>query len=230
MAALYLIRHGQASFGEPEYDELSSKGRQQSVMLGQSWHNLPQPDKFYTGDLKRHKQTFDAFNTELGSSSDVFFLSELNEFDHIDILLTANPKWQTTQDIFKAFAHREDAKAALTDVFNQALSEWITDVYSPVYQENWHSFKTRCVSGLHKMVSQRTANEQHIFAFSSGGVIAATIQYLLSLSDEHTLQLMQQLRNTSVTKVLFSGDRISLDYYNNYRHLENVGASWSTYR
>ncbi len=32
MAAIYLIRHGQASFGSTDYDKLSDKGHKQSIM------------------------------------------------------------------------------------------------------------------------------------------------------------------------------------------------------
>ena len=35
MGTLYLVRHGQASFGADDYDQLSDLGRRQSVRLGQ---------------------------------------------------------------------------------------------------------------------------------------------------------------------------------------------------
>ena len=35
MGTLYLVRHGQASFGAEDYDQLSELGRRQSVRLGQ---------------------------------------------------------------------------------------------------------------------------------------------------------------------------------------------------
>jgi len=34
MAELYLIRHGQASFGAEDYDQLSSLGKTQCELLG----------------------------------------------------------------------------------------------------------------------------------------------------------------------------------------------------
>ena len=36
MATIYLIRHGQASFGKANYDELSDLGQQQATRLGQA--------------------------------------------------------------------------------------------------------------------------------------------------------------------------------------------------
>ena len=34
MTTIYLIRHGQASFGAANYDQLSNKGEQQATLLG----------------------------------------------------------------------------------------------------------------------------------------------------------------------------------------------------
>ena len=35
MSAVYLVRHGQASFGAADYDQLSALGEQQARVLGQ---------------------------------------------------------------------------------------------------------------------------------------------------------------------------------------------------
>ena len=45
MAAIYLIRHGQASFWKADYDQLSHKGTEQSELLGKYWQSLPSPEK-----------------------------------------------------------------------------------------------------------------------------------------------------------------------------------------
>ena len=37
MGQLYLVRHGQASFGADDYDQLSELGRRQAVQLGRYW-------------------------------------------------------------------------------------------------------------------------------------------------------------------------------------------------
>ena len=34
MTTIYLIRHGQASFGQQNYDQLSNKGERQAQLLG----------------------------------------------------------------------------------------------------------------------------------------------------------------------------------------------------
>ena len=37
MGTLYLVRHGQASFGAADYDNLSELGHRQAVRLGEYW-------------------------------------------------------------------------------------------------------------------------------------------------------------------------------------------------
>ena len=50
MSNLFLVRHGQASFLETNYDKLSSKGEAQSRMLGEYWvkHGVSF-DQFFPG-------------------------------------------------------------------------------------------------------------------------------------------------------------------------------------
>ncbi len=43
MGTLYLVRHGQASFGADDYDQLSARGMEQAERLGQYWRERDQP-------------------------------------------------------------------------------------------------------------------------------------------------------------------------------------------
>ena len=58
MGQLYLVRHGQASLGADDYDQLSALGAKQSQRLGEHWRAQGlQFDAVITGTLKRHAQT-----------------------------------------------------------------------------------------------------------------------------------------------------------------------------
>jgi broad specificity phosphatase PhoE len=58
MGTLYLVRHGQASFGAENYDELSELGHRQSVRLGEYFAQKGISfDRLIAGTLNRHKQT-----------------------------------------------------------------------------------------------------------------------------------------------------------------------------
>ena len=50
MTTIYLVRHGQASFGKSNYDELSENGEAQAKLLGQYFkHLFRQQTKFVVG-------------------------------------------------------------------------------------------------------------------------------------------------------------------------------------
>lgn len=40
MTTIYLVRHGQASFGKSNYDELSENGEAQATLLGQYFKQI----------------------------------------------------------------------------------------------------------------------------------------------------------------------------------------------
>ncbi|MGH6638721.1 MAG: phosphoglycerate mutase family protein, partial [Polaromonas sp.] len=59
MGTLYLVRHGQASFGAADYDVLSALGHQQSLRLGEYFKDKGLTfDAALTGTLNRQIQTF----------------------------------------------------------------------------------------------------------------------------------------------------------------------------
>ena len=59
MGTLYLVRHGQASFGADNYDQLSPLGWQQSRRLGQYFKERGyQFEAVITGTLQRHDETW----------------------------------------------------------------------------------------------------------------------------------------------------------------------------
>lgn len=245
MAAIYLIRHGQASFGSTDYDKLSEKGTKQSKMLGQHWRSTNVvPSKFYTGDLLRHGQTLNGFNKGYqGEETPMIIHSGFNEFDHLDILANYNEQWQNFATMSQDIKRLTDSNKSFQKEFSQALNRWISGDRDDDYKESWSQFKLRCIRALQDIIAQELKNNQNtssgsaegkkskdIFVFTSGGTISVIIQHILNLSDQHTLQINQQTRNTSVTKLLFSENMLSVDYLNNYSHLEQVGADWVTFR
>ena len=68
MGTLYLVRHGQASFGAADYDQLSELGQRQSVRLGEYLANKGVTlDAVLTGTLRRHQQTYAGIAQGAGS-------------------------------------------------------------------------------------------------------------------------------------------------------------------
>ena len=81
MGVLYLVRHGQASFGAADYDQLS-EWPHQCERLG-AWfssHGIVF-DAVLTGTLKRHRQSLEAIETGLARQHEALRWPGLNEYD-----------------------------------------------------------------------------------------------------------------------------------------------------
>src|SRR5215471_3539232 len=87
MGQIYLVRHGQASFGAADYDQLSELGVEQARVLGKWFAQCgTQFSRAITGNLKRHKQTAAACLSELDASPPVTAIGDFDEYDHDDVL------------------------------------------------------------------------------------------------------------------------------------------------
>src|SRR5690242_12482312 len=99
MGQLFLVRHGQASFGSANYDQLSELGTMQSRVLGEWFARCGQHfDRVVTGALQRHRQTADACMAALPSAewqADPGF----NEYDHHEITIRERPDFADPQAV-----------------------------------------------------------------------------------------------------------------------------------
>ena len=93
MGTLYLVRHGQASFGAADYDNLSELGHRQSVRLGEYWRERGMTfDAVITGTLKRHRQTWAGIAKGLGlEHDDALPWPGLNEYDSEAVISAIHP-------------------------------------------------------------------------------------------------------------------------------------------
>ena len=267
MTAIYLIRHGQASFAEQDYDKLSIKGIEQAKMLGMHWQalarhkeNFAESVQYYSGSLLRHEQTAEYFfNGLLMQSSKanhpqkgVITHAGFNELDHVDVLSRYNKNWQSFQAMCNEVSHTQSKntlKQALGEnrtsqsfrqEFALAMKRWVSGEFDD-YQESWSQFQQRCITSLQEVVTQSHAqvnahqslrgrsNNKDLVIFTSGGVIGVILGHILARTYQNTLQISQQLINSSVTKIIAKKDGFKLSYLNNYSHLEVAGQEWLSY-
>ena len=59
--------------------------------------------------------------------------------------------------------------------------------------------------------------------FTSGGTIATIVSQLLGLSGEHAYKFYEPIFNCSVTQLFYSGDKVSLSYFNDRSFLKVLG-------
>ena len=92
MGTLYLVRHGQASFGADDYDQLSALGRRQSVRLGEYLRGKGLTfDAVLTGTLRRHAQTWDGIAEGAALDLKPVLWPGLNEYDSHAVIAAVHP-------------------------------------------------------------------------------------------------------------------------------------------
>ncbi len=94
MGAIYLVRHGQASFGAENYDLLSPLGEEQSRFLGRWMRDTGQPlSQVVLGTATRHRQTAEHCLQVFGGDSGEWQVERgFDEFDHHEVLVRYRPE------------------------------------------------------------------------------------------------------------------------------------------
>ena len=229
MATIHLIRHGQASFGDDNYDQLSPTGWEQARVLGQWLAGRAHPDVVIGGDMQRHRETVEAIASGYRSDfPDMQVATGFNEFDHSAVVHRFRPEWADRERMQADLRAAEKPAKYFQQTFMQAVERWASGDHDREYPETWPQFKARVNQALDDLIEW--ANGGEVFVSTSGGPIAIIVQSLLGISDRKALGLNEVIANTSVTRVLYSGRRRSLAVFNNYSHLEAEGQDLVTFR
>lgn len=232
MGAVYLIRHGQASFGSANYDQLSATGRQQARYCGQYLAEKGMTvHHWFSGTLERQKDTARLALEAMGQE-DVSVTQDagFNEFDHARVLATMLPLLPEEDPAVSAFNRAEgDRRKLFQPVFEKAVNAWLEkDLWDGL--ESWSEFKVRVNQALERVITS-VGGGKNVAVVTSGGPVAAMLANVLNLHPQAALNLNWTIVNTSVTKLFFSGDRRSVGYFNNYSYLQKgADRSLITYR
>ena len=221
MGNLYLVRHGQASFGADDYDVLSPLGHQQAERLGAYFkHKGICFEAALHGTLKRQIQTFQGICQSAGQALQALPWPGLNEYDSHAVIATINPHPLEKPETPEAYrAHFR--------LLKDGLAQWMAGVVSPIGMPSYRDFVHGMTSALDHV---RQHHEGNVLLVSSGGPIATAVGHVLGCSAEATIELNLRIRNTSITEFAFTPKRHMLVTYNTLPHLDAAEhASWVTY-
>ena len=220
MAAIYLLRHGQASLGSDNYDQLSELGIKQSQALGSALKQRGiEFDSVYLGTMKRHKQTAEHCLEAMGQQISTRVVEGFDEYNHEEVIQRYRPDFADHSNLAQFIASQPQPRKAFQLVFESALTRWRSGQYDHEYSETWSQFQARCIDSLH-YVRHHSGNAKSIAVFSSGGPISMAAGDCLDLSDAHIAELSWSLVNCSITSFLFNDKKISLRYFNDFSHFE----------
>jgi len=212
---LLVIRHAQASFGADDYDRLSDLGHRQSELVGQALQQAGWvPDRVVTGTLRRHDETL----TSMGFSEAPERHAGFNEYDFHD-LLSVRFDGKVPDEV------RCDRKTHFRTL-RQTLLDWQAGGLEGA-RESWRDFVARV--GAARDHAKRPGAKR-VLAISSGGAIGQLVAMTLGAPPEAMIALNLQVKNTSMTRFIFSGEKVFLHEFNAVPHLAHADrAQFLTY-
>ncbi|NIH87679.1 histidine phosphatase family protein [Amycolatopsis granulosa] len=220
MGAIYLIRHGQASFGAADYDQLSGTGVEQGAVAGaELLRRKVRCTEGRTGSLARQRATADIVLDWLGSAALAKEDPRWNEYDHVDIV--ANHGGGVRQD--------PDDPRGYQEVLDTSLAAWVRAGDRGPCTETWPVFAGRVRAALADLAAVLGKGESAV-VFTSGGVIGTIAGHLLGDPEMGLLRLNRVTVNCGITKLVSGRSGVSLVSFNEHSHFEGRDARLLTYR
>ncbi len=217
MPVIYLIRHGQASFGKPDYDQLSENGWEQSRILGEAMQtqDLGVPLAI-CGSMRRHTETADATLTALGLPTQWRTDTGFNEYNHKEILALDWPLAEDHAAVTEWLSTQPHPRKVFQSRFEQAVRRWQRGEDN--YSESWPQFRERVLASTYSLGNSLSRGDSAL-VFTSGGAISVIIQHLMGLDDDALLTWNRTLINTSVTRLVVNAGTLRLVSVNEHLHL-----------
>jgi broad specificity phosphatase PhoE len=238
VSTLYVIRHAQASMFAADYDQLSERGREQARTLGRVMAARARDggsfDAVFCGPAKRHADTAELAREgfmELGLAWPTpVVLPGFDEHDGQKLVMTAlaslarasEPSVEAKQLLALA---AEAADASLDRprrskiwqlLFESVMRRWIRGELELDDVESFAAFDRRVRDAFAEL---RERGRGNVAVFTSVGPSAVVLAQVLGLPPERAFEQAWRLYNTAITRVIYSGDRMTLDGFNEVAHL-----------
>jgi broad specificity phosphatase PhoE len=227
VGSLFLIRHGQASYGEADYDRLSSSGQEQARALGRALAHA-RLDLVYAGPLRRQQQTI-AFATEAAAAAGTDLpaastLPELAEYPAFEMLQHLMPRLVAEDPKF-AQLQTAPTPRLLDEAFHTILGRWSRDEWFVDGVERVSDFVGRVRSGLDRII-RAAGSGARIACVTSAGPIGVAVGLTFGIPDHRMVRTSIVIRNASITELKFRSegfdwqpDQLSLVTFNLTAHL-----------
>lgn len=213
MTAVYLLRHGQASFGAADYDALSDVGRRQAVVLGgELARREVEVHAVWSGTLRRQLDTAEACLEAAGLAVPITKDERWNEYDHLGLVPAG-------QGDTREFQRQLDA----------AIEAWIAGGQAIGTSGTWLEFSGGVDAALREVLDTLPKGTAAL-VFTSAGVISAICAALLSMPPAGYLALNRTMANGAITKLVSGRSGTNLVSVNEHGHFEGPHRGLLTYR
>lgn len=239
MSTLYVIRHAQASMFAADYDRLSEHGREQArtlgrVMAARAADRRAPFDAVFCGPARRHLDTA-ALAGEGFAAADLAWPTPvvLPGFDEHDgqglVMAVLASEIGSSAEVKQLLALAAEAADATVDprrrsktwqvLFEAIMRRWIRGELEIDGVESFTVFDRRVRDAFAEL---RERGRGEVAVFTSVGPTAIVLAQVLGLPPERAFEQSWRLYNTSITRVIYSGDRMTLDGFNEVAHLPSA--------
>jgi broad specificity phosphatase PhoE len=234
LSHIILVRHGQASLLERDYDQLCANGEAQARLLGEYWSRRGVVFAgAYSGPRVRQLETArivaDAYRSAGLLFRETVVMSEFDEYqaeaalrECLPQLLRVNAEIRELCRAYEGSSESGARRKTFQKLFEAVISKWVAGEVSADGVEPWHEFCLRVERGLDQVVRD-TPPAASAVIFTSAGTIGAAMRRALHLSAADTLQVTWMSRNASFSEYLASGERFTMSTFNAHPHLDGDG-------
>jgi broad specificity phosphatase PhoE len=213
MAETILVRHGQASLGAANYDQLSDIGHQQAKWLGEHHKRLgTRIDRILMGSLARHRQTAEGILEGLGQEIPMDIDEGFNELRSAGLFEALQAQYphliQETGNLRRDYHNNME----------RVLTLWMSGEIATDGRVSWEQF---CADIQRAFINACDGSAPCTLVVTSGGPISVATGQLLGADSQRVRSLMLRIKNSSSTHFIHSGEKISLDTFNDVSHLRH---------
>lgn len=220
MAKLLLVRHGQAMYGQADFDRLSSRGQEQARAVGKYLAGA-KLDALYSGPLRRQTETAAlAIEAAAGEVPAATPVAEFAEYPGVELVKHFLPRLAAEQAQLGAAT-----TAPAGSTFQEVLARWSRDEWTAEGVERVGEFAARVRAGIERVVRDLRSGA-NVAIVTSAGPIGVAVGLVFGASEVHMIRTSTLVRNASITELVlrtrefaWHPERVSLLGFNSTAHL-----------
>ena len=225
MADLLIIRHGQASFGADNYDQLSTLGQRQADLTGEF---LSQGgvhfSAAFSGDLSRQRETGERILAQLEDAPSLVIDPRLNEVQTDEQMAVMTPLLCEQDPRFATLiADMNKDSKSFQKIIETVFNYWVSPNCQVAGIQSWQDYSAGVVSAFEAARASAESGSTSAI-FTSGGTIATLVGHVLGLSADRVYEFYEPVFNCSITRLIFNSRKCSLSTFNDVSHLQLMGA------
>jgi len=225
MATIMMVRHGQASFGSDNYDQLSPLGQRQADLMGEYFRDTGVTfDVAYSGQLSRQCETAQRVLASqpkhVEHKIDARF-DEVRNDEQVDILLPILT--ETEPRLAKLMESALQDSKHYQKIIEAVFTHWVTRTTPHPDIQSWEAYSSGVMTGIRDVMREEGGGKT-VGIFTSGGTIATATALVLGVSADLVYRFYEPVINCSVTQFFYSGDKISLSHFNDHSTLRLLSA------